>query len=76
MSNRQRYEAIGMLRNMPVKDVAAHFNINQTTIFRLQRNEIQIGDVVDLQRIRRPYKTATALLIENPKKLSFLKTII
>ena len=57
MSNRQRYEAMGMLRNISVNDVAAHFNVNRTTIFRLQRRE---SDVVDLQRSGRPYKTTAA----------------
>ena len=60
MSNRQRYEAIGMLRNMSVNDVAAHFNVNRMTIFCLQRRENQTGDVVDLPRSGRPYKTTAA----------------
>ena len=30
MSNRDRYEAVGMLRGMSVNDVAAHFNLNRS----------------------------------------------
>ena len=37
MSNRDRYEAVGMLRGMTVNDVAVHFNLNRSTIFRLKR---------------------------------------
>ena len=34
MTKRERYEAIGMLRNMSINDVAAFFNVNRTTIDR------------------------------------------
>ena len=57
MSNRDRYEAVGMIRSMPVNDVAAHFNVNRSTIFRLKRKVNQTGIVVDLQRTGRPNKT-------------------
>ena len=32
-----RYGAVGMLRGMSVNDVAVHFNLNRSTIFRLKR---------------------------------------
>ena len=60
MSNRDRYEAVGMLRGMSVNDVAAHFNLNRSTIFRLKRKLNQTGDGVDLQRTGRPRKTSAA----------------
>ena len=43
MSNRDRYEAVGMLRGIFVNDVAAHFNLNRSTIFRLKRKLNQTG---------------------------------
>ena len=60
MTNRDRYEAIGMLRNMSVNDVAAHFNVHLSTIFRMQQKLNQTGDVVDLPRSGRPKKTTDA----------------
>ena len=57
MSNRDRYEAVGMLRGMPVNDVTAHFNAYRSTIFQLKRKVNQTGDVADLQRTGRPKKT-------------------
>ena len=60
MSNRDRYEAVGMLRGMTVNDVAVHFNLNRSTIFRLKRKLNQTGDGVDLQRTGRPRKTSAA----------------
>ena len=60
MTNRDRYEAIGMLRNMSVNDVAAHFNVHRSTIFRVKQKLNQTGDVVDLPRSSRPKKTTDA----------------
>ena len=45
MNNRDRYEAIGMLRNMSVNDVAAHFNVHRSTIFRVKQKLNQTGDL-------------------------------
>ena len=39
MTKPERYEAIGMLRNMSINDVAAFFNVNRTTIDRLKRKK-------------------------------------
>ena len=60
MTNRDRYEAIGMLRNMSVNDVAAHFNVRRSTIFRVKQKLNQTGDLVDLPRSGRPKKTTDA----------------
>ena len=60
MTNRNRYEAIGMLRNMSVNDVAAHFNVHRSTISRMKQKFNQTGDVVDLPRSGRPKKTTDA----------------
>ena len=60
MSNRDRYEAVGMLRGMSVNDVAAQIKLNRSTIFRLKRKLNQTGDGVDLQRTGRPRKTSAA----------------
>ena len=57
---RERYEAIGMLRNMNINGVAAYFNVNRTTIDRLKRKTIQTADVVELQRSGRPSKKIAA----------------
>ena len=60
MSKRERYEAIGMLRNMSINDVASFFNVDRTTISRLKVKTMQTGDVVDLRRSGRPRKTSAA----------------
>ncbi len=57
MTNRDRYEAIGMLRNMSVNDVASYFNVHRSTISRMKQKFNQTGDVVDLSRSGRPKKT-------------------
>ena len=54
MTNRERYEAIGMLRNMSVNNVARHFNVHRATIFRLINKTNRTGEVVDVHRIGRP----------------------
>ena len=60
MTNRERYEAIGMLRNMSVNNVARHFNVHRATIFRLKNKTNRTGDVVDVHRIGQPKKTTMA----------------
>ena len=54
MTKHEIYEAIGMLRNMSVNDVARHFNVNRSTIFRLKVKENRTGDVVDIRKSVRP----------------------
>ena len=49
-----------MLRAMTVNDVAAHFDVNRTTIYSFHRKLNQNGDVSDIQRPGRPRKTTAA----------------
>ena len=60
LSDDQRNEAIGMLRNSSVNDVAQHFGVHRTTIDRLKRKKQQTGSVKDLQRPGRPRVTTAA----------------
>ena len=60
LSKSQRSEAIGMLRAMTCKDVAAHFNVDRKTIERLRVKYRRTGDVADLPRPGAPRKTDAA----------------
>ena len=60
LNKNQRYEAIGMLRAMSCKDIAAHFNVDRKTIERLRIKYNRTGDVADLQRPGAPRKTNAA----------------
>ena len=60
LSDEQRNEAMGMLRNSSVKDVAQHFGVHRTTIDRLNRKKQQTGSVKDLRRPGRPRVTTAA----------------
>ncbi len=56
----QRQEAIGMLRAMPVIDVANHFNCHRATIHKLKSRYQTTGHVGDLPRTGRPRVTTDA----------------
>lgn len=60
MTKNERFEAIGMLRALTIKDVAAHFNVDRRTIGRLKSKFNHTGDVSDHHRSGRPRKTTAA----------------
>ena len=57
LSEAERNEAIGMLRNCTINHVAAYFNTSRKTIRFLQRRANQTGTVKDRPRVGRPRKT-------------------
>ena len=60
LSETERNEAIGMLRNCTINHVAAFFNTSRKTIRFLQRRANQTGTVKDRPRGGRPPKTTNA----------------
>ena len=60
LNEAQRHEAIGMLRAMPVIDVANHFNCHRATIHKLKSRYQTTGNVGDLPRTGRPRVTTDA----------------
>ena len=60
LSLRERYEAVGMLRSMKANDVARHFRVSHTTIYRLQERVNVSGTANDRRRTGRPRVTSTA----------------
>ena len=60
LTNDQRNEAIGMLRNAPVNVVAQQFGVHRTTIERLKRRKERTGSVKDFERSGRPRVTTAA----------------
>ena len=60
LNEAQRPEAIGMLRAMPVIDVANHFNCHRATIHKLKSRYQTTGHVGDLPRTGRPRVTTDA----------------
>ena len=60
LNEAQRHEAIGMLRAMPVIDVANHFNCHRATIHKLKSRYQTTGHVGDLPRTGRPRVTTDA----------------
>ena len=60
LTNDQRNEAIGMLRNSTVNEVAQHFGVHRRTVERLVRKRQDTGAVKDLPRSGRPRVTTVA----------------
>ena len=60
LSLQERHEAIGMLRSMNASDVARHFHVSHTTIYRLQERINVTGSAVDRRRTGRPRVTSAA----------------
>ena len=60
LTERERNEAIGMLRNCTINHVAAFFNTSRKTIRFLQRRANQTGTVKDRPRVGRPRVTTNA----------------
>ena len=60
LTERERNEAIGMLRSCTINHVAAFFNTTRKTIRFLQRRANQRGTVKDRPRVGRPRVTTNA----------------